>query len=138
MSPLAESTSGVGESGANHHQPTVNLMSDGRFVSFGSTYSQDHAAQAHREREQAMATQERAERWIARRLAGQSFTTLETLTDAALAVTVAHYARELTEQETTLIVRSCVALFAGLVDARYFAGKLLVARGERVTFLAAA
>lgn len=92
----------------------------------------------HREREQELDRQSRAERWLWQRFAGRSFDSLESLTDAACAELVEHLGRALSETEHTIIIRACVSLNCGFVDAAFFAGKLRVTRGERVEFLRSA
>lgn len=113
-------------------------MSHGNFTTFGSIDHFDHASRTQREREKELGRQERAERWLTTRLRGQTYNSLEELTDAALFITRTFYARPLDEVEKTLIVRACNSLFSGFVDPGYFAGKISIVRGESITFVQAA
>lgn len=113
---------------------------EGQFNTVGSAWSRDPIAEGHRqhrEREQELDRQSRCEQWIWRRLAPRTFDSLEALTDAACAELVEHMGRALSEQEHTIVIRSCVAINCGLVDRAFFAGKLKVTRGEKVEFLRA-
>lgn len=114
---------------------------EGQFNTVGSAWSRDPIAEGHRqhrEREQEMDRQSRCEQWIWRRLAPRTFDSLEALTDAACSELVEHLGRALSEQEHTITIRACVALFAGLVDHAYFVGKISIVRGESIRFLPAA
>lgn len=107
-----------------------------------SAHTFDHGAAAlqgeHAKREAELQLQERATWWITRRLAGQEFDSIAALQVAAEAAVVAHYSEPLSEMQATLIRRSVTSIWAGLLDARRYSGRILITRGERVRFLGAA
>lgn len=80
-------------------------------------YTQDPGAELqrrHREREAAQEREDRACKWIAGKLIGQTYENRGELTYAATQLVVTYYGRPLTADEHSLIERACRTLASGL------------------------
>lgn len=68
----------------------------------------------HRERVAQHENDERAEKWVATKLVGRTFTSYQDLLTAACVEAVRHYDRALTPSEHATLSRAARTLFAGL------------------------
>jgi hypothetical protein len=93
----------------------------------------------HQLRKAQEAREDRACKWVAGRMVGQTFNELTELTDAACVLAVRHYGRALTADERELMTRACRSLWSGLTLCATIAPTRCLVRHDphRVEFRAA-
>ena len=115
-------------------------MANGSFVTFGSPWrdGRDYNQLQHQERQARLARQQRAEEWVAARCAGLTFYSVESLETAMVQLHETLIGGAAKPESVLVIRQACRALFAGLVPADAFRGRITVVRGESITFASAA